>query len=177
MLLIGSFPIPSSDRLSSTEEIRQKTDLGQFLMTARHGLIITSGMAGDETSATVVWHVGGRGILFSCLFFLSFFKRDEILPMKRVLDESPTRETSYLRIHIYKWTWVIERERERRKMWRIVEIRGEGYGKKKGGRKVVVAFLGNSFNSLLSSIGRSRTRRKRGEPGRWFTTQNRWKKR
>ena len=54
MLLIGSFPIPSSDRLSSTEEIRQKTDLGQFLMTARHGLIITSGMAGDETSATVV---------------------------------------------------------------------------------------------------------------------------
>lgn len=54
MLLIGSFPIPSSDRLSSTEEIRQKTDLGQFLMTARHGLIITSGMAGDKTSATVV---------------------------------------------------------------------------------------------------------------------------
>lgn len=176
MLLIGSFPIPSSDRLSSTEEIRQKTDLGQFLMTARHGLIITSGMAGDETSATVVWHVGGRGILFSCLFLLSFFKRDEILPMKRVLDESPTCETSYLRIHIYKWTWVIEREREeknvtdrrnkRRRIW-----------KKKGGRKVVVAFLGNSFNSLLSSIGRSRTRRKRGEPGRWFTTQNRWKKR
>lgn len=30
--------------------------------------------------------------------------------------------------------------------------------RKKRGRKVVIAFLGNSFDSLLSSIGRSRTR-------------------
>lgn len=41
-------------------------------------------------------------------------------------------------------------------MWRIIEIRGEGYGsqgeKRIKKRVTVTAFLGNSFHSLLSSI-------------------------
>lgn len=46
----------------------------------------------------------------------------------------------------------LESSRERRKMWRIIEIRGEGYGSqgKKKDKKRVTAFLGNSFHSLLS---------------------------